>query len=104
MTPEKMRGAAKETALNAVSSSDAGSTTRSGGEGVRKAIAAAIAKADESFGYSFNLTRLVDGEETYTLLMSGFEPAKFENRDDGYRLIAERRNAARSDAVIAALA
>jgi len=68
-----------------------------------EAITAAIAKADEDFGYRFNLTRLVDGEETHTLFMDGFEPVEFDDRDDGYRLIAERRNKARATAVLAAL-
>jgi hypothetical protein len=68
-----------------------------------EAITAAIAKADEDFRYSFNLTRLVDGEETHTLFMDGFEPVEFDDRDDGYRLIAERRNKARATAVLAAL-
>jgi len=70
---------------------------------VAEAITAAIGKADEDFGYRFNLTRMVDGEETHTLFMNGFEPVEFDDRDDGYRLIAERRNKARADAVLAAI-
>lgn len=70
---------------------------------VERAIAEAIGKADATLGYSFNLTRLVDGEETHTLTMPGFDPIDFEDRDDGYALIAQRRNSVRATAVLAAL-
>lgn len=66
-------------------------------------IAEAIGKADDSFGYSYRMTSLVDDVATYTLFMDGFEPVSFEDRDDGVRLIEQRRNAVRADAVLAAL-
>jgi len=72
-------------------------------ERLRAAITDAIGKADTAFGYSFNLTRLVDGEETHTLTMPGHDRVDFDDRDEGYALIAERRNRARADAVLAAL-
>lgn len=71
-------------------------------ERLRAAITDAIGKADAAFGYSFNLTRLVDGEETHTLTMPGFS-VDLNDRDEGYALIAEHRNRARADAVLAAL-
>lgn len=70
---------------------------------VERVIAEAIGKADAAFGYSFNLTRLVDGEATHTLTMPGFDPVDFEDRDEGYALISERRNALRAAAIRAAL-
>jgi len=72
-------------------------------ERLRAAITDAIGKADAAFGYSFNLTRLVDGEETHTLTMPGHDRVDFDDRDEGYALIAERRNRARADAVLTAL-
>jgi hypothetical protein len=69
----------------------------------REMITEAIGRADDAFGYSFNMTKLVDGVATHTLTMDGFEPIDFEDRDDGYRVIAERRNRSRADAVLAAL-
>lgn len=69
----------------------------------REAIAQAIREADAAFGYSFNLTRLVDGIETHTLRISGQEPVDFDDREDGYRMIEEHRNRARADAVLVAL-
>lgn len=66
-------------------------------------IAEAIEGADNSFSYSFNLTRLVDGVETHTLTMAGFDPVDFEDRGDGYRLISERRNALRAKAILATI-
>lgn len=70
---------------------------------VERVIAEAISKADAGFGYSFNLTRLIDGEATHTLTMPGFDPVDFDDRDEGYALISERRNAMRAAAIRAAL-
>ncbi len=78
--------------------------TNQAGEVERQAITAAIGKADDAFGYSYRMTSLVDDVATHTLFMDGFEPVSFEDRDDGVRLIAERRNQLRADAVLAALA
>lgn len=69
----------------------------------REAIIAAITKADADFGYSYRLTKLDDTGEEHTLLMDGFEPAVFEDHLDGYPVIEQRRNAARTDAILAAL-
>ena len=70
---------------------------------LRAAISTAITEADGAFGYSYRMTGLVNDVETHTLFMDGFEPVSFENRDDGDRLIAERRNRLRADAILAAL-
>jgi hypothetical protein len=72
-------------------------------EALIPAIADAIGRADDSFGYSYRMTSLVDGVETHTLFMDGYEPVAFEDREDGYGLIQERRNAVRADAVLDAL-
>lgn len=69
----------------------------------REAIIAAITKADGNFGYSYRLTKMDETGEEHTLLMDGFEPAVFEDRLDGYPVIEQRRNAARTDAILAAL-
>lgn len=69
-------------------------------DAIREKLIAAIGKADDEFSYSFNLTKLVDGVATQTLTMPGFDPVEFEDREDGYQLIAERRNAARTDAIL----
>jgi hypothetical protein len=70
----------------------------------REAITAAIAKADAAFGYSFNLTSLIDGVATHTLTIAGTDPIDFEDREDGYQVIEEHRNRARAYAVLDALA
>lgn len=70
---------------------------------VREALIEAITKADANFGCRFNMTKLVGGVATHTLFMEGFDPVDFEDREDGYRLIEERRNRARTDAILAAL-
>ena len=72
-------------------------------DAVRDAIIAAITKADANFGYSYRLTKMDDTGEEYTLFMDGFEPAVFQDREDGYPVIEQRRNAARTDAILAAL-
>ncbi len=65
-------------------------------------IAAAIESAE--VGYSLTLTRLVDGERTYTLTYSdGTPPLTFDDIDDGYLHISERKRRAQAAAVIAAL-
>lgn len=69
----------------------------------REAVAKAIGVADAAFGYSCNLTRLVDGIATYTLTMAGHEPAEFDSINDAHLVIAERRNAARADAILSTL-
>ncbi|WP_428968241.1 hypothetical protein ACQR50_10315 [Sphingomonas sp. Xoc002] len=69
----------------------------------REAVAKAIGDADAAFGYSCDRTRLVDGVATYTLTMSGHGPAEFDSIDDAHLVIAERRNAARADAILSTL-
>ncbi len=65
-------------------------------------VAAAIESAE--VGYSLELTRLVDGERTYTLTYSdGTPPLTFDDIDDGYDHIRRRRHKAQAVAVIAAL-
>lgn len=66
-------------------------------------VAAAIESAEVS--YSLTLTRLVDGERTYTLTYGdGSPPLTFDDIDDGYRHIRQRKRQAQAVAVIAALA
>lgn len=66
-------------------------------------VADAIDRAE--VGYTFRLTRLVDGESTYTLTYSdGTPPLTFDDMDDGYLHIRERKRKAQAAAVIAALA
>ena len=65
-------------------------------------VAAAIESAE--VGYTLRLTRLVDGEETYTLAYSdGTPPLTFSDIDDGYRHVQARKRKAQAVAVIAAL-
>lgn len=65
-------------------------------------IAAAIESAQ--VGYSLTLTRLLDEERTYTLTYSdGTPPLTFDDIDDGYLHISERKRRAQAAAVIAAL-
>ena len=68
------------------------------------AVTAAITETDADFSYSYRLTGLNDGVEEHTLFMQGFEPATFADRQDGYAVIAERRNRLRAEAVLTALA
>lgn len=66
-------------------------------------VAAAIESAE--VGYSLILTRLVDGERTYTLTYSdGSPPLTFDDIDDGYLHIRERKRQAQALAVTTALA
>lgn len=65
-------------------------------------VAAAIESAE--VGYSLELTRLVDGERTYTLTYSdGTPPLTFGDIDDGYDHIRQRKLKAQAVAVIDAL-
>ncbi|HJO65266.1 MAG TPA: hypothetical protein QF469_07990 [Sphingomonas sanguinis] len=70
---------------------------------VRDAIIAAITKADANFGYSYRLTKMDETGEEHTLFMDGFEPAVFQDREDGYPVIEQRRNAARANAILSTL-
>lgn len=67
-------------------------------------IAEAVGQADASFGYNLQLTRLVDGETTYTLTIEGVEPGEYDDREDALLAIDERRAAHRANAIRAALA
>jgi len=64
----------------------------------------AIRNADEDFGYSIRLTRLVDGEATYTLRLPGAEPMEFESNEDANEYVSAERNKRRADAVLLAFA
>jgi hypothetical protein len=64
-------------------------------------IAAAIESAE--LGYSLRLTRLVEGTSEYTLTYSDGETHKFEDIDDGYEHIRQRRRKVQSAAVLQAL-
>ena len=73
---------------------------------MNEALIAKVAEAIESaeVGYSLNLTRLVDGEHTYTLTYSdGAGPFEFSDINDGYEHIRNRKRKAQAEAVIAAL-
>lgn len=62
-------------------------------------VADAIDKAE--VGYSLRLTRLLDGESTYTLTYNdGSEPIEFSDIDDGYAHIRARLHRARAEAAI----
>lgn len=59
---------------------------------------------DAEFGYSMNLTSLVDGVSTYTLTYSdGSPPLEFPGTDEAYAHIASKRAAARARSAIAAM-
>jgi hypothetical protein len=61
--------------------------------------AAAKAIEDAEFGYSLNLTRLVDNESTYVLTYTdGSEPLEFSDIDEAYEHIAYKRETARARA------
>lgn len=71
-----------------------------------EAIVDAIAKALENaeFGFSLQLTRLVDGESTYTLRYSdGSEPIEFDDIDNGYAHVAEKKRLTQALAVLTTL-
>jgi len=73
-------------------------------ERARAAVTDAIRNADEDFGYSIRLTRLVDGEATYTLRLPGAEPMEFESNEDANEYVSAERNKRRADAVLLAFA
>lgn len=66
-------------------------------------IAAAISDADARFGFRCHLTRLIDGEATYTLTIAGCSPMEFPGHDEAMEYVGERKDRARAEAVIAAL-
>lgn len=75
-------------------------------------LAALIQQADDSFGYSMEMVRLVDGVRTYRLKIAGQDPSEITDGDDNdydaqqacYRLINAAKNKVRADAVRTALA
>lgn len=69
----------------------------------RKRVARAIEDADAEFGYSMNLTRLVDGVSTYTLKIPDEPTTEHEGTDECYARIAEVKNRRRADAIFAAI-
>ena len=79
-------------------------TPARGGDELREEITQAIARADAAFGYAYRMTKMDETGEEHTLFMDGFEPAVFEEREDGYPVIEQRRNTLRADAILAALA
>lgn len=75
-------------------------------EPAHKPIVDAIAQALEGaeFGYSLQLTRLVDGESTYTLKYTdGSEPIEFDDIDAGYAHVAEKKRLVQALAVLTAM-
>jgi hypothetical protein len=68
----------------------------------QEAITAAIATADEAFGYEVKLIRLVDGESTYSLRMVAHY-SEHPSYDAATALVTQRRNTARAIAILAAL-
>ncbi|CAN7597349.1 hypothetical protein [Bosea sp. LjRoot237] len=65
-------------------------------------VAGAIEEAD--VGFSLRLTRLVDEVHTYTLMYSdGVGPFEYEDIDDGYAHVRERKFNAKARAAIAAM-
>lgn len=68
------------------------------------ALVAAVGEAmDTHFGWSINLTRLVDGVSTYTLTFPGYEPEDFESHEDAYEVLGKRLGVARAKLVLAAI-
>jgi hypothetical protein len=56
---------------------------------------------DADLGYSLKLTRLVDGEETYTLKIDGLaESFEFDDIHDGYAKIREMKFQLKAEAAI----
>lgn len=74
-------------------------------------LAALIQQADDGFGYSMEMVRLVDGVRTYRLKIEGQETVEITDGEDNdyeaqqvcYRLIAEAKNKVRADAIRCAL-
>ena len=73
-------------------------------ERAREAVTDAIRKADEDFGYSIRLTRLVDDVATYTLTLSDEEPLAFDSNEDANEYVRAERDKRRADAVLLAFA
>lgn len=68
-------------------------------------VAQAIRDADDRFGYSCKLTRLVDGVSTYQLWLRGDEELReFESHDDAMEFVGSRRNEDRALHILSALA
>lgn len=71
-------------------------------EAVAQRIADALTEADREWGYSIELTRLVDGVHTYTLRMPGFRQ-DYEDRDEAVETMSLERDKRRAVKVLAAL-
>lgn len=67
-----------------------------------QAVADALEKAQ--LGYKLELTRLVDGESTYTLTYSDGMVLTFDDQDEGYEHIRRRRRETQARAAIEAIA
>lgn len=65
--------------------------------------ARALTDADAEFGYSLQLTRLVDGVSTYTLTISDGTPPVELSYDEGQDIIAHKKALIRARAVIASI-
>lgn len=75
-----------------------------GGAETIEAVAKALFEADADFGYSMNLTRLVEDEATYTLQIKGEAAVEYPGTDECYEHIAKSKSRKRAAAVLAALA
>lgn len=71
-------------------------------EEVAQLIADALLAADQEWGFSIELTRLVDGERTYTLRMPGFK-GDFPDYDEASEVMQVARAKQRASRVLAAL-
>lgn len=69
---------------------------------MRDRIAKAI-DAVETVEYSLLLTRLVDGESTYTLTIAGVDPMEFPSLDDAHKHLRALTTAAKVEAVLRAM-
>lgn len=75
-------------------------------------LAAMIQQADDGFGYSMEMVRLVDGVRTYRLKIAGQETVEITDCEDNdyeasqacYRLISAAKNKVRADAIRTILA
>lgn len=70
-------------------------------EALIQSVAEAIEAAD--VGYNLRLTKLVDGISEYTLTYSDGEEHVFEDINDGYQHISDRRFRAKAMAAIKAV-
>lgn len=67
--------------------------------------AAAEAQRLVEFGYHLGLSRLVDGVSTYTLTFTDGTPEQeFDDMDDAYAVIAEKKRATQARAALTAVA